>query len=185
MPEDLRQQIYKKEEQSERRKQTNNTILFFEMLSIQIINVLSSNESVQAKAALKSEMSSVEVSDLRDENVKNYFDWQQSQVRKPSLKTAFQKVTDFVIDRGLDLELLHEDQNPQFLVEEAEIPIDIARRYYQDIKSFAKHRKLDHHATFTQQKHLSTKHDSTHWAFCHHSCTSALREIGLDSYENI
>ena len=134
MPEDLRQPIYKEEEQSEQRKQANNTVPSSGILPIQITNVLPSHASVGAETAPKTEVSPVEISGFRDESVQDYCDWQQSQVRKPSLKAEFQKATDFVVERGLDLELLHEDQNPQFLIEEGGVPVGIARRYYRDIK---------------------------------------------------
>jgi hypothetical protein len=58
---------------------------------------------------LKAEVSPDVFSGLRDDNVQQYREWQQSKVKTPSLKAAFQKATGFVVERGLDLELLHED----------------------------------------------------------------------------
>ncbi len=52
-------------------------------------------------------------------------------------------------------------QDPKSLAEEAKVPLGIARRYYRDIKSFAKRRKLDHPAASTQQEHLPVEHGST------------------------
>lgn len=49
-----------------------------------------------------------------------------------------------MLEKGFDLELLHEDQNPQFLVEEGKVELGIARQYPGDIKPWAKRRKLDH-----------------------------------------
>ena len=166
MPDDVRDQIYEEERQRERRRQTLNTAPSSGILPIQITKVLPSHNSVQAQAetetASKTTMSPVKISGLRDEGVQDYCDWQQSQVRKPSWKAAFQKATDFVVDRCLDLELLHEDQNPQLLVEEGGVPEGIAQRFYRDIKPFAKRRKLDQHADTTQQERPPTEHDSMH-----------------------
>ncbi|KAK5263188.1 hypothetical protein LTR96_011388 [Exophiala xenobiotica] len=107
MPSSVRDQIYKEEEQSERRKQTQNAGSSSGMLPIQITNVLPSHAAVQAETTSKINMSPIEISGLRVESVQDYCDWQQTQVSKPSLKAAFQKATDFVVDKGLDLELLH------------------------------------------------------------------------------
>jgi len=161
VPEDLRQQIYKEERQSEEHKQTNKTASSPRILPIQITNVLPSQTSGQVEPVSKAEVSPVEFSGLRDENVQKYCEWQQSKVKNPALKAAFQKATDFVVEKGLDLELLHEDQNPQFLIEEGGVPLGVARRYYRDIKPFAKRRKLDHHVN-TQQDCPPTEHDSMH-----------------------
>jgi hypothetical protein len=38
------------------------------------------------------------------------------QVKKLDLKAEFQKACDLIIEDGLDLELIHQDQNPDFLV---------------------------------------------------------------------
>jgi len=52
---------------------------------------------------LKAEVSPVEFSGLRDNNVQQYCEWQQPEVKNSSLKAAVQKATDFVIEKGLDL----------------------------------------------------------------------------------
>lgn len=162
IPETLREQIYREVEQSERHKQTQNTIPTSGILPIHITNVLPNHASMHPETASKAEASPVEFFGLRDEDLQDYCDWQQTQVRKPSLKAAYQKLTDFVVDSGLDLELLHDDQDPQSLANEAGVPIGIARRYYRDIKRFAKHgakrRKLDHAVASSQQ---ATDHVAT------------------------
>jgi hypothetical protein len=162
MPKELRQQIYKEERQSEDHKQTKNLGPSSGMQPIQITNILPSRDSGHVDPVLKAEVSPVEFSGLRDDNVQQYCEWQQSKVKNPSLKAAFQKATDFVIEKGLDLELLHEDQNPQFLIEEGGIPLGVARRYYRDIKPFAKRRKVDHHVHSPQQDWSPLHHDSIH-----------------------
>ena len=115
MPKELREQIYNEEEQNERRKQTQNTGPPSGILPIQITNVLPSHASEQAETAPKTNMSPIEISGLREENVQNYCEWQPSRVRNPLLKAGLQKATDFVVERGLDLELLRLLSHPTSL----------------------------------------------------------------------
>lgn len=51
---------------------------------------------------------------LRDIALKEYTSWQQSLVSDPILKIEFTKAYVIAIEDGLDLELIHEDQNPDF-----------------------------------------------------------------------
>ncbi|KAK5444222.1 hypothetical protein LTS15_010575 [Exophiala xenobiotica] len=101
MPEDLREQIYKEEEQNERRKQTQNASSSSGMLPIQITNVLPSPASIQAETAPKTKMNPIEISGLRDESVQDYCDWQQTQVRKPSLKGLFKRLPTLSLTEAL------------------------------------------------------------------------------------
>jgi hypothetical protein len=89
MPEELRQQIYKEERQIEDRKQTKNLSPSSGMQPIQITNILPSRDSGHVDPVSKAEVSPVEFSGLRDDNVQQYCEWQQSKVKNPSLKAAF------------------------------------------------------------------------------------------------
>lgn len=146
MPEDLREQIYKEAEQSEHRKQTRNVAPSSGMLPIQITNVLPGHTSAQATTTPKAEVSPVEFHGFRDERLKDYGNWLQSTIRDPSWKAGFQKATDFLVRKCIDLQLLfeEEDPDPQWLADEAGVEIGIARRFYRDIKHFHKRCKLDH-----------------------------------------
>jgi hypothetical protein len=42
----------------------------------------------------------------RDETVEDYCTWQQSKVKKPTLKVEYQKACDVIIEDGMDLELI-------------------------------------------------------------------------------
>lgn len=143
MPEDLREQIYTEAEQNARRKQTANTAHPAGVPPIQITNVLPGHIPAQVDKSPKAEASPVELDGLRDQRLQDYCDWQQSQVRSSSWKAEFQKATDYLVSNCIDLELLYdEDQDPHTLAKEARVKIGIARRYYRDIKSFAKRRRL-------------------------------------------
>jgi hypothetical protein len=51
----------------------------------------------------------------RDAAVRDYCTWQKSQVDLPDLKMDYEKAYEAIIERGLDLELIHQDQDPDFL----------------------------------------------------------------------
>ena len=146
MPEDLREQIYREAEQNERRKQPHNTAPSSSVLPIQITNVLPGHTSAQAATMPKAEVSPVEFRGFRDERLKDYGNWLQSTIRDPSWKAGFQKATDCLVRKCIDLQLLFEekDPDPRWLADEAGVEIDIAKRFYRDIKHFHKRCKLDH-----------------------------------------
>lgn len=62
-------------------------------------------------------MSPLEIPGLRDVAVKEYGEWQVSNVCNDVLKTAFRPVCDVVLEHGLDLEQVYKDQNPNFFIE--------------------------------------------------------------------
>merc|ERR1712098_615834 len=125
-------------------KQTHNTAPPSSMLPIQITNVLPGHSSAQ-ETVPKAEVSPVEFHGFRDERLKDYGNWLQSTIRDPSWKAGFQKATDFLVRKCIDLQLLfeEEDPDPQWLADEAGVEIGIAKRFYRDIKRFHKRCKLD------------------------------------------
>jgi hypothetical protein len=58
----------------------------------------------------------IHISGLRDVAVQDYCEYQQAQVRDESLKAEFQTAANLVLAEELDLEQLHEDQDPEFLI---------------------------------------------------------------------
>ena len=70
---------------------------------------------------------------LRDIAVKEYSYWQQSKVGDQILKAKFQKACDVALIDGLDLEQIHEDQNPSFFTERG-VKTGVARRFVKDIE---------------------------------------------------
>jgi hypothetical protein len=73
----------------------------------------------------------------RDKPVKNYCAWQQSQVETPTLKVEYQKACDVIIQAGTDLELIHQDQDPDFLIKRG-LKRPITRQVVGDIEYWAK-----------------------------------------------
>jgi hypothetical protein len=76
----------------------------------------------------------------RDEALEDYCAWQQSQVKSPGLKAEYQKACDAIIEDGLDLEQIHKDPNPEFLIKNG-VKRGIAHRVVEDIDYWVKRYK--------------------------------------------
>jgi hypothetical protein len=89
------------------------------------------------KAVVKpTAISPLEIPGPRDVAVKEYGEWQMSNVENDTLKSAFRQVCDVMLDNGLDLEQVYRDQDPKFFIEKG-IKIGIARRFVEDIGKWA------------------------------------------------
>ncbi|CZR54769.1 uncharacterized protein PAC_04653 [Phialocephala subalpina] len=69
---------------------------------------------------------------FRDDAVKEYCAWQQSQVKEPALKAGFQTACGVILKRGFDLELIRRNPNPKFLIDE-DVQEGIAEHVISDI----------------------------------------------------
>jgi len=78
---------------------------------------------------------------LRDVAMKEYSDWQQSQVSDQTLKAEFQKAYELALTDGFDLEQIHEDQNPSFFTDNG-VKTGVARRFIRDIEYWVKQHKV-------------------------------------------
>ncbi|KAK1973899.1 hypothetical protein LZ30DRAFT_787423 [Colletotrichum cereale] len=110
MPEDIRDQIYAEEQQHAERQRKTNAPSTGTCPPINITNIAGP----------------------RDVAVRTYCEWQCSQVESETLKLEFWKAYNVALDHGLDLEQVHEDQQPDFFVEQGVI-VGIARRFIRDI----------------------------------------------------
>jgi hypothetical protein len=77
---------------------------------------------------------------LQDIAVKEYSDWQQSQVGDQTLKAEFQKACELALTDGFDLEQIHKDQNPSFFTDKG-VKTGVARRFVNDIENWVKQHK--------------------------------------------
>jgi hypothetical protein len=68
------------------------------------LGVSGANEVVDSKS-----MSPLDIPGLTDVTVKVYGKWQESNITKDSLKTAFRQAFDVMLENGLDLEQIYED----------------------------------------------------------------------------
>ncbi len=85
----------------------------------------------------------LEIPDLRDVAVKEYGRWQQQLVSDESLKIEYKKACEVVLADGLDLEQIHEDQDPDFFTNR-DMKRGIARRFVRDIPTWVKRYKRTH-----------------------------------------
>ncbi|KAI2758251.1 hypothetical protein DTO006G1_6767 [Penicillium roqueforti] len=110
------------------------------------INVLPSQSSVSgsdisaAQAVDLKSSSPLEIPGSRDEAVREYSEWQVSNVTDDTLKAAFRQVCDLMLEDGLDLEQVYKDQDPGFFIGKG-IKMGIARRFVEDIRRWVENVK--------------------------------------------
>jgi hypothetical protein len=68
--------------------------------------------------------------------VKEYTEWQRSNVVDEKLKAEFSRACEVVLEDGMGLEQVYEDQNPGFFIQNG-IKSGIARRFISGIKAWA------------------------------------------------
>ncbi|KAJ6025020.1 hypothetical protein N7540_005817 [Penicillium herquei] len=75
---------------------------------------------------------------LRDEAVKEYSAWHKSNIADDKLKAQFRQACDIALANGFDLQLIYQDQDPSFFVDQG-ILVGIARQFIRDIMKWAKY----------------------------------------------
>jgi hypothetical protein len=127
LPKNVREELYAEERQAlERRKKTTRTsaanhppinITMLPAPSHQTSNVVSSPAETPAP-----DMSSkttliihLDIPGFLDVHVEEYCAWQESRFKRPSLKVEYKKATDVIIRDAMDLGLIRQDPNPDFL----------------------------------------------------------------------
>jgi hypothetical protein len=148
VPEDIRQQLYAEEQQRLERYQRAPNVSSSNLPPINITNVLPgpshklsvSNSPMATPPLVAPPIIPLVIPGLRDVAVKEYSDWQQSKVVDPILKAEFQKACDVALADGLDLEQIHEDQDPGFFTDKG-VKTGVARRFVSDIKYWVKQYK--------------------------------------------
>jgi hypothetical protein len=149
VPEDIRQQIYAEEQQRLERHQKVTNIPSSNLPPINITNVLpgSSHQAFMSPAPMADQISEptpitpLTVPGLRDAALKEYRDWQQSQVGDLEWKAGFEKAYDVAMKHGLDLQQIYDDQDPSFFTTKG-VMLGTARRFVSDIKYWVKQHKL-------------------------------------------
>jgi len=149
VPEAVRDELYREEKERQERqgkdKRKGGQVIGTGVPypSCIIYNVLPSQSIAQGldvsdpKAAVEQmALSPLEIPGPRDVAVKEYGEWQVSNVENDTLKSAFRQVCDVMFDNGLDLEQVYKDQDPKFFIEKG-IKIGIARRFVEDIGKWA------------------------------------------------
>ncbi|KAH8901578.1 hypothetical protein GQ53DRAFT_800935 [Thozetella sp. PMI_491] len=149
MPEFFRQQLFAEEQrysEEQQRKRVSTT----SYPPINITNVMptptpSPEALVMPSAAPTPAMQPVscvvpfplEIPGPRDVAVKEYCEWQGSQVEHPNIKEEFRKIYLVMMEYCLDLEQVYEDQDSEFFIQNG-VKIGVARRFVRDIGKWAK-----------------------------------------------
>lgn len=81
----------------------------------------------------------LEILGPRDVAVKEYCEWQSSQVVHAAIKQEFAKAYHVIMEHYLDLEQVFEDRDPEFFINNG-IKIGVARRLVRDIGKWVKQR---------------------------------------------
>ncbi|KAJ5009694.1 hypothetical protein K4K57_008395 [Colletotrichum sp. SAR 10_99] len=148
VPDDVRDQLYAEEQQEEERhrKAKLKTATFSNCPPINITNVMpASSPPSSAEVAMtpcpesnlrRQVVLSLDAAGPRDVAMREYCEWQCSQVQCETLKQEFRKAFEVALGDGFDLEQIHEDQSPDFFVERG-IKIGVARRFVRDIGKWA------------------------------------------------
>jgi hypothetical protein len=141
VPEDIREQIYAEDQQRLERHQKVTNVPSSNLPPINITNVLPASMSTSQMADQPPRIIPLTVPGLRDAALKEYCDWQQSQVGDLEWKAGFQKAYDVAIKHALDLQQIYEDQDPSFFTTNG-VMLGISRRFVRDIKEWVKQHKL-------------------------------------------
>lgn len=148
VPDTIRDDLYMEEQQKlEHAQSKSNKSLALGSCPPININFMGGQPSLQPSAvgsvtasAFSSQQDRQEVlltiSGPRDTAVKEYSAWQETNVMDEGLKAQFQLACDVTLTNGLDLEQIHEDQNPDFFIGKG-VAVGIARRFVGDIIKWA------------------------------------------------
>lgn len=148
MPDHIREQLYAEEQQDVERQRKRRASSLARCPPINITNVLSHQASTSYSTASTPALvepgpsvspSHLEIAGPRDVAVKRHSDWQCSQVSDRALKAEYQKACAITLAEGLDLELVHEDQDAEIYIKKG-VKSGVARRFVRDIKTWAKQR---------------------------------------------
>jgi hypothetical protein len=145
VPDAVRDELYREEQdklERDKRKGNHNTGTrsLYPPININVSSSQSAPHNLDVSAPKAAEnlqnLSPLDIPGLRDVAVKEYGEWQVSNVKNDTLKTTFREVCDVMLENGLDLEQVYRDQDPQFFIEKG-IMIGIARRFVEDIGKWA------------------------------------------------
>jgi hypothetical protein len=147
IPEDVRTQLYAKEQQHlDRKRKRRDLDPSPAGHTPMIINNYIPVNSGQALSG-GSKRSTLDVTNgsarrlclsipgLRDDAVEAYCEWHCSKVRRQDQKQHYRLACDLILERGFDLDLIHEENDAQFYIERGVLE-DVARRFVRDVKDF-------------------------------------------------
>jgi hypothetical protein len=149
VPENVREELYAEEQKSLERHQKASGTSAATPPAIHITNVLPppsdptshlaslAGTPVPDMPSRHSATDRLNIPGFRDDAVKEYCAWQQSQVKEPALKAEYQTACGVILEEDMNLELIREVPDPDFLVERG-IKRGIARQVVRDIDHWAR-----------------------------------------------
>ncbi|KXH56230.1 hypothetical protein CNYM01_13770 [Colletotrichum nymphaeae SA-01] len=146
VPEEIRAQLYAQEQQGRKRKRQGSGSDSAGHVPVIIHNHIPDYVAASDRASpdLGSPVSPPSrplplcVTGLRDDAVEAYCKWHCSKVRSLTQKRYFELAYNLTLERGLDLELVHEDNDAQFFIEQGVLE-GVARRWVRDIEVYLEH----------------------------------------------
>jgi len=147
VPEDIRKQLYAEEQQQSNRKRKrldsglystdhppmviNNYIPTH--LSQAVTGFSGSSMDLTVRSSLRS--SSLSIPGMRDDAVDAYCRFHCSRVKSQAQKQNYELARDLTLERGFDLDLIYEDNDAQYYIDQGIIE-GVARRWVKDVSDF-------------------------------------------------
>ncbi|GAB7336311.1 hypothetical protein MBLNU13_g09054t2 [Cladosporium sp. NU13] len=141
VPDMVRQQLYAEQQERAHRKQKTPTGDGSTLPPITINNVLPATAGSGATSLSEAlTPRDFDLPGFRDVALNEYSVWHQSKVFDASLKADFEKARDVALENGLDLDLIYEENDPDFF-EKQGVKRGTAKRFVRDIRRWAKRHK--------------------------------------------
>ncbi|KAF3031308.1 hypothetical protein E8E12_000474 [Didymella heteroderae] len=141
VPDDVRQQLYAEEQQKLERHQRASYRAPAGHPPIHITNVLPGSSHSMTGSAEAQAKPRLDVPGFLDAAVEEYSNWQQSRVMREDQKDDIRNTCDMALEHGLDLQQLHDDQDPDFFISRG-IKLGVARRFIRDIGYWVQRRMI-------------------------------------------
>ncbi|KAJ5005564.1 hypothetical protein K4K57_011679 [Colletotrichum sp. SAR 10_99] len=143
VPEEIRAQLYAQEQQGRKRKRQNSASEPPSHTPVIIHNHIADYTAASDRMTPDfgspgippSRPPPLCVDGLRDDAVEAYCKWHCSKVRSITQKQHFELAYNITIEMGLDLELIHDDNDAQFFIEQGVLE-GVARRWVRDIQAY-------------------------------------------------
>ncbi|KAK3934333.1 hypothetical protein QBC46DRAFT_83014 [Diplogelasinospora grovesii] len=142
VPEDIRTQLYAEEQQysdrkRKRRDSGSHPTAHLPMIINNYIPALAdrSRSALALPDSFSSQPSPLTIPGLRDDAVAAYCEWHCSKIRSQDQKEQYKLIRELALEKGFDLELIHEDHDAQFYIERGVLE-GVARRWVKDVKVF-------------------------------------------------
>ncbi|OJD24334.1 hypothetical protein ACJ73_04302 [Blastomyces percursus] len=142
VPSDIRRDLYRESQhRAERRSKKASSLpgtgVPYPPISINVLPTQTSNASmVAASLEPSASIEPLVIPGARDAAVRDYCKWLESKVIDETYKADIRKACEVTLAHHLDLELVFEDQDPNFFMEQG-VKRGTARRFVRDIREWA------------------------------------------------